>query len=452
MDNKKLVFTKWGFILATVGSAVGLGNIWKFPYITGEYGGGAFVLVYLLTILFVGFSILVAEMFLGYFGKSDAVTIFENIGNNLKNKKPSMKYIGFMTFNGLIIMTFYSVVIGWILYYIYSSINGLPTTIAEAELEFKTLVGENILTQLFFHTLATLTILHFVNGGIKKGIEKLNNILIPTLIVIMVSLLLYSTTLESFEEAFKFMFYPDWSKLTSEAFVRAVGHSFFTLSLGMGAIITYSASISNNVNITKSAISVLFFDTLIALVAGLIIFTLLFQFNEEPSKGAGLVFISMPVIFAQMGEIGSIVSILFLSALAMAGLTSAVSLVEPAVLYAINRFSVTRFKATIYMGVIYWFIGIFVILSYSTTYGETFSFFGKPLFDLLELITDSILLPISGILLALTVGYTIRKVDLTKIQNEMGSTLFSIWYFSVRVIAPIAILFLILNIFGIIEF
>jgi len=444
-------FTRWGFIFATVGSAVGLGNIWKFPYMAGEYGGGAFVLVYLFTILFVGFSILIAEMFLGYFGKSDAVTTFENIGNNLKDKKSSLKYIGFMSFNGLIIMTFYSVVIGWILYYIYSSFNGLPKTIAEAELEFNTLVGENILTQIFFHSLATLSILYFVNAGIKKGIEKLNNILIPTLIIILVSLLLYSLTLDSFSEAFTFMFYPDWDKFNSEAFIRAIGHSFFTLSLGVGAIITYSASIPSGVSITKSAFYILFFDTVIALTAGLIIFTLLFQFGEEPSKGAGLVFISMPVIFSQMGEIGSIISILFLSSLAMAGLTSAVSLVEPAVLYFINRWKMSRFTATIYLGFLYWFIGLLAILSYSTTYGETFSFFGKPIFDILEFTTDSILLPISGIAIVLVTGFAMKKINLVKIQNEMGG-FFKIWYFSIKFIAPLSIIFLLLNVVGIIKF
>ena len=444
-------FTKWGFIFATVGSAVGLGNIWKFPYIVGEYGGGAFVIVYLLTIIFVGFSVLVAEMFLGYFGRSDSVTTFETIGKNLKPKKPSLKYIGFMSLNGLIIITFYSVVIGWILYYIYSSFNGLPKTVAEAELEFKTLVGENILTQIFFHSLATITVLYFINAGIKKGIERLNNFLIPTLIIILISLLLYSFTLDSFAESFKFMFYPDWDKFNSEAFIRAIGHSFFTLSLGIGAILTYSASIPSGVSITKSAVYILIFDTAIALVSGLIIFTLLFQFGEEPSKGAGLVFISMPVIFAQMGEIGSLISILFLSALALAGLTSAVSLIEPAVLYTVNRWKISRFTTTIYLGFIYWVIGILAILSYSTTYGETFSFFGKPLFDLLSILTDSILLPVAGILIVLVTGFAIRKVDLIKIQNEMGG-FFKVWYFSIRYIAPLSILFLILNIVGIIEF
>lgn len=440
--NREL-FSKWGFILATIGSAVGLGNIWKFPYITGEYGGGAFVLIYLITILFVGISILIAEMFLGNFGKSDPVTTFEKVN-------PSMRWFGLMAFNGLIIMTFYSVVIGWIFYYIYSSINGLPTSVSEAETEFKTLIGDSIAIQVAFHTLATLIVLHFVNGGIKEGIEKLNRFLMPALMVILFGILLYSFTLPSFGKAFEFLFYPHWEKLSSEAFIRAVGHSFFTLSLGMGAIITYSASVSDRVNIPKTALIVAFFDTLIALVAGLIIFTLLFQFGEEPSKGPGLVFISMPVIFSQMGGAGYFLSLLFLIALAMAGLTSAVSLVEPAVLYVINRFGLTRFKATILMGGIYWFIGIFAILSYSDSYGEFWSFFGKPLFDIFETTTDSLLLPLSGVIIAIVVGYIVKRESLNKISSEMGG-LFSIWYISIRFIAPIAVIFLMLNLFGIIE-
>ena len=440
--NREL-FSKWGFILATVGSAVGLGNIWKFPYITGEYGGGAFVLIYLITILLIGVSILIAEMLLGNIGKSDPVTTFEKIN-------PSMRWFGLMAFNGLIIMTFYSVVIGWIFYYIYSSINGLPTTIQDAESEFKTLIGENIETQILFHTFATLIVLHFVNGGIKEGIEKLNKILMPSLMLILFGILIYAFTLPSFHKAFEFLFYPHWEKLTSEALIRAVGHSFFTLSLGMGAIITYSASISNKINLSKTAMIVAFFDTVIALIAGLIIFTFLFQFGEEPSKGAGLVFISMPVIFSQMGDIGYYISILFLSALAMAGLTSAVSLVEPSVLYIVNRFGLSRFKATIMMGSIYWLIGIFAILSYSTTYGEAWSFFGKPLFDIFETTTDSLLLPLSGLIIAFVVGYIISKNDILKIENEMGKTIFLVWHFSIKFIAPIAVIFLMLNLFGIV--
>jgi NSS family neurotransmitter:Na+ symporter len=441
-------FSKIGFILATVGSAVGLGNIWKFPYITGEFGGGAFVIVYLFTILFVGISILIAEMYLGKFGGSDTVTTFEKVGK--ESGIPSLKFAGFMGFNGLIIMTFYSVVIGWIFYYIWSSINGLPSSVAEAETEFTDLISSQIGIQIFFHTFATLTVLHFVNGGIKKGIEKLNNILIPTLILIMIALLFYSMSFDAFSKSFQFLFYPDWEKLTSEAFVRAVGHSFFTLSLGMGAILTYSASLPKEVNITKSALTISFLDTVIALVAGLVIFTLLFQYGEEPSKGPGLVFISMPVIFYQIGEIGSAVSILFLSALGMAGLTSAVSLVEPAVLYVKNRFGVSRFWATIGMGSIYYLIGIFAILSYSTEYGEMFSIGGMAIFDILETSSDKFLLPFSGIVIALAVGYGLGK-KLEPLKEEMGNTFFQIWLFTIRVISPLAVLFFMLNLYGFIE-
>ena len=442
-------FSRFGFILATVGSAVGLGNIWKFPYITGEYGGGAFVLVYILTILLIGFSLLVAEMFLGYLGKSDAVTTFEQIG--IKNSKPSLKYAGFMIFNGIIIMTFYSVVIGWILFYIYHSLNsGLPHSVSVAENNFNNLIGNKIWIQIGFHTLATLIILHFVNGGIKQGIEKLNNTLMPLLFLILTGLLIYSFSFNSFSQAFTFLFEPHWEKLNSEAFIRAVGHSFFTLSLGMGTILTYSASVPKDINITKSALLVMFFDTLIALIAGLIIFTLLFQFGEEPSKGPGLVFISMPVIFYHLGTTGIIFSTLFLFSLAMAGLTSAVSLVEPAVLYLINRFNFTRFKATIFMGFLYWFVGIFAILSYSKDFGKMFSFFGKPLFDILEVTTDSILLPLSGIIIAIVVAFLVSKNELEKVQAELG-IFYKIWLFSVKIIVPIAILFLMLNVLGVIK-
>jgi NSS family neurotransmitter:Na+ symporter len=449
VENTK--FTRIGFIVATVGSAVGLGNIWKFPYITGEYGGGAFVAVYLLTIIFIGISVLIAEMFLGKFGGGDTVSTFEKVGNDLKKPIPSLKYVGFMGFNGLIIMAFYSVVIGWIFYYIWSSINGLPSSVEEAKIEFDLLTDKNIGIQILFHTVATLTVLHFVNGGIKEGIEKLNNILIPSLILILFALLIYSSTFDAFSQSLSFLFYPDWDKLNAEAFIRAVGHSFFTLSLGMGAIMTYSASFPKGVGVAKSAITVGFFDTLIALVAGIIIFTLLFQFGEQPEQGPGLVFISMPVVFHHIGDIGSILSILFLLALAMAGLTSAVSLVEPAVLYAVDRLNVSRFKSTIVMGLAYYIFGIFAILSYSKEYGEIFSFGGKPLFDILSEASDMILLPIFGIVIAITIGYGFGK-KLEPLREEMGDVLFQIWLFSIRVLAPIAIVFLMLTLFGVVQF
>ncbi len=442
-------FSKIGFILAAAGSAVGLGNIWKFPYMTGEYGGGAFVLVYLIIIAFVGFSVMVAEMLIGALGREDTVGSFEKLAP--KDKK-YWKYAGFMGFNGIIIMTFYSVVIGWIFYYLFLFLSGLPTSTQEAKGIFNTLVGDKILAQIFFHTLAVVIVGYIVYRGIKGGIEKINLILMPALILILFGLLAYALTLDGFKEAFKFMFAPKWDKLNSEALVRAVGHSFFTLSLGMGAIMTYAASLPKDASITKTAFIVTFMDTLIALVAGLVIFSFLFQFGAQPSQGPGLVFISLPTILNNFGSLGVLFALLFFLALAFAGITSAISLVEPAVQYLIDRYNMSRTKAVILISLIYWIVGIGAILSYTNSWGKLFSIGGKPLFDLIEYTTDSILLPLGGLLIALFVGYVLALPKIKdQLQKEMGEFGFKLWYFSIRYIAPLALLFMMLNLLGVVK-
>ncbi len=439
--------------MAAAGSAVGLGNIWKFPYMTGEYGGGAFVLVYLVTIAFIGFSVMIAEMLIGALGRRDTVGSFEVLA---PPDKKWWKYAGFMGFNGIIIMTFYSVVIGWILYYLfYVLTTGLPHDTAQAKSIFSDLVGNQILAQIFFHTVSVIIVGYVVYKGIKGGIEKVNLILMPALMLILFGLLLYAMSLDGFSKAFAFMFEPKWEKLSSEAFVRAVGHSFFTLSLGMGAIMTYAASLPKEASITKTAFIVTFMDTLIALVAGLVIFSFLFQFGAKPGQGPGLVFISLPTILQNFGTLGVVFALLFFLALAFAGLTSAVSLVEPVVQYLIDRFNMTRTKAVILSSIIYWLVGIAALLSFTNAWKKVLTFFGKPLFDLLEYTTDSILLPLGGFLIVIFVGYVLQhervKAHLHK-PDEMKSALFyNTWRFSIRYIAPIALIFMMLNLMGVIK-
>ena len=442
-------FSRIGFIMAAAGSAVGLGNIWKFPYITGEYGGGAFVLVYLITITFIGFSVMIAEMLIGSLGRKDTVGSFEELAP--PNKK-GWKYAGFMGFNGLIIMTFYSVVIGWIFYYLFKIFSGLPTSTDMAKKTFDNLVANEAGIQLFWHTIATIIVTYIVYRGIKGGIEKINLILMPALMVILFGMLIYAFNLDGFSKAFSFMFAPDWSKLNSEAIVRAVGHSFFTLSLGMGAIMTYAASLPKHTSITQTAFIVTFMDTLIALVAGLVIYTFLFTEGAPPSQGPGLVFISLPVVLSSFGTVGTVLALLFFLALSFAGLTSAVSLVEPVVQYIIDRFNQSRFKAVLIVGIAYYLVGIGALLSYTKDYGNIFSIGGKPLFDMLEYTTDSILLPLGGLLIAIFVGYTLQKERVySTLKYEMGKKYFEIWYFSIRYIAPLALLFMILNLMGILK-
>ena len=440
-------FSRIGFILAAAGSAVGLGNIWKFPYITGEYGGGAFVLIYLITVLLIGFSIMIAEMLIGYLGRRDTVTSFEELAPRNKNL---WKFGGFQALAGLFIMIFYSVVIGWIFNYIVTSLTYLPATVKEAESTFTTMLHSGFWTQLFYHTLSFAFITYVVHKGIKGGIEKLNLYLMPALMIILGSMFIYATTLGGFSKAIDFMFLPDWSKVTSEAFVVAVGHAFFTLSLGMGAIMTYAASLEKGANLVKSAFWVAFLDTTIAVVAGLMLFTFLYQYGSGPAKGPGLVFISLPAAFYEMGILGNIFAVLFFIALAFAGLTSSVSLVEPMVQYFIDRFGWSRLKASLGMGFFFWFLGIFAILSNIDGAKELLTWGGKNFFDWVDYVTAAIMLPLGGLIMAVFVGFIIPESEVQKVVKPQLKWAYKPWYFSLRYITPVAMFVVMLSLMGVI--
>lgn len=439
-------FSRLGFILAAAGSAVGLGNIWKFPYITGENGGGAFVLIYLFTVILIGFSIMLAEMLIGYLGRRDGVTSFENLAPKHKHL---WKFAGFQGIAGLLIMTFYSVVIGWILNYIVTSITYLPANVKEAESVFTTMLHTDFFTQLFYHTLTFLMVTYVLTKGIKGGIEKMNFVLMPALMIILIGMFIYALSLDTFSQAFSFMFSPDWSKLNSESFAVAVGHAFFTLSLGMGAIMTYSASLEKNANLVESALWVVFLDTTIAIVAGLMLFTFLYQYGSGPAKGPGLVFISLPAAFYEMGILGNIFAVLFFIALAFAGLTSSVSLVEPMVQYFMDRFSWSRLKASVSMGLFFYLVGIIVILSGIDGYKEMLTWGGKNFFDWIDYITAAIMLPIGGLAMAIFIGFVIEKPRVEAVMKPQLGFAFETWYFSLRYITPIAMFGVFLNLLGV---
>ena len=440
-------FSRLGFILAAAGSAVGLGNIWKFPYIAGEYGGGAFVLIYLVTVLFIGFSILIAEMLIGYLGRRDTVSSFEVLAS--KNKK-LWRLGGFQALAGLFIMIFYSVVIGWIFNYIVTSLTYLPSSVEEAETIFTTMLHADFWTQFFYHTLSFLFITYVVHKGIKGGIEKLNFYLMPALMLILAGMFLYATTLGAFSKAITFMFEPDYSKVNSEAFVVAVGHAFFTLSLGMGAIMTYSASLEKGANLVKSAFWVAFLDTLIAIVAGLMLFTFLYQYGSGPAQGPGLVFISLPAAFYEMGILGNIFAVFFFIALAFAGLTSSVSLVEPMVQYFIDRFGWSRMRSSLSMGVFFWFFGIFAILSNIDGAKEMLTWGGKSFFDWVDYVTAAIMLPIGGLIMAVFVGYIIPQSEVERVVKPQLGWAYKPWLFSLRYITPVAMFVVMLSLMGVI--
>lgn len=443
-------FTRFGFILAAVGSAVGLGNVWKFPYVTGEYGGGAFVLVYLITALFIGVFVLISELLIGKLGRSDAVSMFENLA--VRNKK-LWKWAGFMVIVPLIILSYYSVVIGWIFHYIAISLQGLPSTVEQSKDIFMGLLTSDVKTQLMYHTVVFVLVTAIILKGIKDGIEKINKILMPLLALILAILFVYSINVESFSKAVHFMFDPDFSKLTSEAIIVAIGQAFYTLSLGMGIIITYAASLPKEANIVKSSILISIIDTMVAIVAGLIIFTLLFDKGAESTKGAGLVFISLPSVFYEFGSIGSTLALLFFIAIAFAGITSAISMLEPTVSYFINRFGMSRIKAAIICSVFFYILGIAALLSNISDYSPMLMVGEKGLFDWLDFVCSTILVPIGGILVVVFIGHFMDK---EAVENElvplMGSFLTKVWFFMVRYIIPIALIVVILNETGIFKF
>ncbi|WP_321471222.1 sodium-dependent transporter [Halarcobacter sp.] len=439
-------FSRIGFILAAAGSAVGLGNIWKFPYITGEYGGGAFVLVYLIAILFIGLTVFLAEAVIGQNGQADVSTSFVNIA---KSKNPNWKIAGFMVATGLIILSFYSVVLGWILDYVISSFSSLPTKPEVAGAKFESLISNDIGLLLTYHTLIAASVIFIVLKGIKEGIEKINLILMPLLGLILIGLLIYALTLDSFSQAVSFMFRPDFSKIDGNALLAALGQAFFTLSLGVGTILTYSASLPKETNFVKSSFYVAAVDTLIAIVAGLIIFSFLFEAGAQSAAGPGLVFISLPVIFSSWGILGHIIAVSFFIALIFAGITSAVSMIEPSLRFFIERFKITRTKATIICGSIFYILGIVALLSMSKSYSSELTFFGKNAFDIMDFMTSSVMMPLAAILTCVFLGYFVDKKLLEeKFLAHTSKNVFNSWYFLIRFVVPIAITILLLNKLG----
>ena len=442
-------FTRVGFILAAAGSAVGLGNIWKFPYITGENGGGVFVLVYLATVFFIGMSIFIAEVLLGSNSNKDAVTTFEIMA---PKQKKYWKYSGFTFLTGILILTFYLAFIGWIFHYIVLSATSLPSSFNESENVFMTFLKNDTFSQIFYYSITCLIIAYTISKSVKKGIEKMNNILMPALMIILVCLLIYSIQLDGFFKAVEFMFYPNYEKFHSSSIIIAVGHAFFTLSIGMATILTYAASLDKDTNIVKASVYVVIMDTLIALVAGLIIFSIIFTAGQEPGKGPGLVFITLPAIFYEMGTIGIYLSILFFVALAFAAITSAISILEPTVMYLVERKNISRRKATYSVSFVAYLLGILAILSNIESYSSMLTFGNKNLFDWFDFISSAILMPIGGILVAIFVGYILDKeVSRKALVPYIGEFFYKVWLFVVKFLAPISVFIIMLKEIGIIS-
>ncbi len=429
--------TRMGFLIAAVGSAVGLGNIWKFPYITGVYGGGAFVLAYLFCILLVGLPILMAELTLGARSKRNSVGAFITLDEKRGKKSPWQLGGWLGVISGFFIMAFYSVTAGWSTAYIAKAISGFSGTAAEIKAEFDKIQNTPSIS-ILWHTLFMGLTIAIVIRGVKQGIEKWSRILMPILGIILTGLCVYGLFFTSGGmKALAFLFKPDFSKLTSEGVLSAMGHSFFTLSLGMGTMITYGSYLKQEVNYFQTSLTIAFFDTAIALAAGLAIFSLVFTYNLEVSGGPGLIFTTLPVLFKQTGML---VALPFFLLLTFAALTSAISILEVVVAYFIDEKGWSRVKATLGVGGLIYLAGILCTIN-----DFTFHFQGKErnFYDLFDFVTTNYMLPIGGLIVSLFVGWVLK--DRFSEDSEVGILLHKIMRIILKFVTPILVIIIILH-------
>lgn len=436
-------FSKTGFILSIVGAAIGLGNAWKFPYLVGSNGGSAFLLLYLVFAIVVGLSIFFAEMAMGKISGCDPVNAFRNLAT--KNGK-IWGYAGVMMITGIFVVSFYTLIIGWVIRYAFASFSQLPLDIQSSELIFSDFVSNGVWVQILCFSLAFFSYFFILSRGVKGGIERINLILMPILFALLMAMLLYSFSMSGFEKAVHFLLIPDFSKITPNTVLVALGLAFFTMCVGIGCIITYSSNLGNDTNLFTSSLYVVFLNIIVSIVIGLIVFTFSFEFNQEPTNGVGLAFISLPTLFAKLGAFGNVFSFVFFISLIFAGLTSAISMVEPLIYFLINEFKISRVKAIFAVGSVVYILGILCTLSNVAEIKENLVFFGKSFFDILDYLSSNIMLPLGGIIIAVFVGFFVDKTRLKELFTPyMGAIIFEIWYFVLKFITPVLVLYVMIK-------
>lgn len=439
--SKKELFTSSGFILAAIGSSVGLGNMWKFPYITGQHGGAAFFLLFIVCLLITGLPVLLAEMTIGRSGRRNAAgSLYQLTGNRFWGM------VGLLfILTAFLIMSYYAVVAGWTLHYTVESFTGLMfgegTDYKEKFLDFA-----SGYLPIFWQAVTMLIAGWVIARGVSGGIEKFNKILIPSFFVILVVLMWRSLTLPGAGQGVEFFLRPDFSKLDAESALIALGHAFFSLSLGMGCMVTYGSYVNQKQSLGSATWAIGFGDMLYAFIAGLVIFPTVFSFGLEPGEGVGLAFMALPAAFSQM-PLGFLFGGLFFLLLSIAALTSAVSILEVPVAYAMERWKWSRKKAAVIVSGACFVVGVPSALSVGGVLGS-WQPGGKTIFDWVDFSTAYILMPFCGLIVTLFAGYAWKRAG-----EAAGLTGFRyrVWMFLLRVVAPAMIVLVFLYFMGVIS-
>lgn len=453
MTEQPLVHAQWSsrmaFILAASGSAIGLGNIWKFPYLAGQNGGGAFVMVYLLCVAMIGVPIMIAETMLGRRGRQSPINALLTLAKEAK-ASPNWHYAGWLgVVAGFLILSYYSVIAGWAMAYMFKINNAL----------FERIDAENA-TRLFnefkssheflliWHSLFMAATMLIVSRGVSGGLERATRFMMPALFIMLILLDLYAMNSGGFGQGLAFLFNPDFDKLSGAGVLAAMGQAFFSLGLGMGSIMVYGSYLPSHVSIARSTVFVASTDTLVAVMAGLAIFPIVFANRLEPAMGPGLIFQTLPIAFGQMSS-GWLFGVLFFALIFLAAITSAIALIEPAVAWLSENLGLSRKRASLYSGLACWLVGLGTVFSFNL-WSEV-KWFGKTFFELVDFVTANLMLPIGGVLVALFAGWIMRR-EASETELQMGDgPAFNIWRVLVRYAAPIGVAIVFLDAFGLFQ-
>ncbi len=443
--------SKIGFIFAVAGSAVGLANIWRFPYIVGQNGGSAFIILYLMCLLFIGFPVFLSEILMGRTTQTSPCGAFEKLGGS----KP-WSWIGKMTIlTGFIVSGFYSAVAGWILGYLFEAVIGNLhhfDSIEQTTKHYADLI-QHPLWGVGFHFLFLLLCMLVLFFGVRAGIERGNKIMMPLLIVILILLVIKGLFLGKASEALAFLFKPDWSALTPAAFIIALGQSFFTLSLGQGTMITYGSYLGTKENLLKSCLPVVLLDTLISILAAIAVFTIVFAVGLQPDQGPGLIFHTLPLVFSQLSG-GYLLAVMFFLLVFLAALTSEISAMEPAIAYLIDEKNWPRKKAVLAVGSGAFLLGIPCALSFNVW--RNYTLLGENFFEIVSYAASNILIPLGGFFAVIVVGWIWGTTNSIKALKEGASDFFDRWplvihyfKFCFKYSAPLLIIIVFLHAMGI---
>ncbi|HSH48824.1 MAG TPA: sodium-dependent transporter [Halomonas sp.] len=427
---------RWGFVLAATGSAVGLGNIWKFPYIAGEYGGGAFVMVYLLCILAVGVPVMMTEIAFGRRGRGSPVDAIRRVVAE-SDGGSWWSLLGWMAMLcGFMVLSFYVVVAGWSFAYLWKVIAGsLGGSSVDDMVAIFTANNDNPLNLGFWSTLVTVATMVIVGKGVQAGIEKSVSWMMPGMVVMLALLIVYGVFSGGFGEAVSFLFSFNAGSLSSEGMLAALGQAFFTLSLASGAILTYGSYLPKGTSIARTTLSVALADTVVAMMAGLAIFPVIFANGMSPSSGPGLIFMSLPLAFQAM-PFGTLFGSLFFLMLSMAALTSSVSMIEATVSWLADNKGFSRAAASWAAGLVLWLVSTLAMLSFNV--GADWTFAGRHFFDWLDYLTSRWMMPIGGLGMVLLAGFLLKEETF---RDELGLNRFwyTLWLFMVRYVSPLGI-------------